>query len=73
MPATRLFQIGVFKQTQESSVRETEHAVEQHRLLLETIRLRQGVAARERMRGIILSAANRHLWVTLPEKYADLL
>lgn len=62
-----------FKQTQESSVRETEHAVEQHRLLLEAIRLRQGVAARERMRDIILSAANRHLWATLPEKYAELL
>ena len=42
-----------FKQTQEASVRETEHAVEQHRLLLEAIRLRQGVTARECMRDII--------------------
>ena len=62
-----------FKQTQEASVRETEHAVEQHRLLLEAIRLRQGVTAREGMRDIILSAANRHLWTTLPEKYAHLI
>ena len=62
-----------FKQTQESSVRETEHAVEQHRLLLEAIRLRQGVTARECMRDIILSAANRHLWATLPEKYTQLI
>lgn len=62
-----------FKQTQESSVRETEHAVEQHRLLLEAIRMRQGVTARECMRDIILSAANRHLWATLPEKYAHLI
>ncbi|MFV4757567.1 FadR/GntR family transcriptional regulator [Citrobacter freundii] len=44
-----------FKQTQESSVRETEHAVEQHRLLLEAIRLRQGVTARECMRDIYLA------------------
>lgn len=62
-----------FKQTQESSVRETEHAVEQHRLLLEAIRLRQGVTARECMRDIILSAANRHFWTTLPEKYTQLI
>ena len=62
-----------FKQTQESSARETEHAVEQHRLLLEAIRLRQGVTARECMLDIILSAANRHLWATLPEKYTQLI
>lgn len=57
----------------EDGVWETERAVEQHLLLLEAIRLRQGATAREYMRNIILSAANRLLWETLPEKYADLV
>lgn len=61
-----------FKQTQESSVRETEHAVEQHRLLLKQYAY-AGVTARECTRDIILSAANRHLWATLPEKYTQLI
>lgn len=58
-----------FKQTQEEQVALAAEAVEQHRLLLEAIRLRQSEQARQRMRDILLSAAARHLWKSVPEKY----
>lgn len=58
-----------FKQTQEEQVALAAEAVEQHRLLLEAIRLRQSEQARQRMRDILLSAAERHFSDNFPEKY----
>ncbi|CAM3576319.1 FadR/GntR family transcriptional regulator [Rahnella bruchi] len=58
-----------FKQTLEDDLQLTQEAVLQHRDLLEAIRLKQPDAARQCMRNLLLSAAHKHIWREIPEKY----
>jgi len=58
-----------FKQTLEDDLQLTQEAVQQHRDLLEAIRLKQVDSARKCMRHILLSAAHKHIWREIPEKY----
>lgn len=50
-----------FKQTQEAHLNDTEHALEQHQLLFEAIRLKDHNNSRNLMKNIILRAVSRHL------------
>lgn len=58
-----------FKQTLEDDLQLTQDAVQQHRDLFEAIRLKQADTARQCMRHILLSAAHKHIWREIPEKY----
>lgn len=58
-----------FKQTLEEDLTLTQDAVQQHRDLFEAIRLKQVDEARQCMRHILLSAAHKHIWREIPEKY----
>lgn len=58
-----------FKQTLEDDLRLTQEAVQQHRDLLQAIRMKQPDTARQGMRHILISAAHKHIWREIPEKY----
>lgn len=58
-----------FKQTLEDDLQLTVEAVQQHRDLLEAIRLKQVDSARKCMRHILLSAAHKHIWRDIPQQY----
>lgn len=62
-----------FKQTLEEDLQLTKEAVEQHRILMEAIRMKQVDNSREIMRSILLEAANKKPWRDTPQKYSHLM
>lgn len=56
-----------FQQTLEDDVRQTQTAVDEHRELLEAVRLKQSERARQQMRTILLNAVRKHKWQEQPE------